>query len=80
MSKPGVFISHNKARPGKLDVLKGHAPEMTDLIERDKPGTVERGLGLEGLPQLGQGPGPATRAFLRAHRMHIGKQGDQFGR
>ena len=40
MSEAIVFISHNRIKPGKLEGLKSFAPEITGIIEREKPGTL----------------------------------------
>lgn len=40
MSEPIVFISHNRIKQGKLDGLEEYAPQITEMIEREKPGTV----------------------------------------
>ena len=40
MSDAIVFISHNRIKPGKFEALKAYAPEITAIIDRDKPGTV----------------------------------------
>ena len=40
MSGPIVFISRNRIKEGKVEGLKGYAPEITELIRSKKPGTV----------------------------------------
>ena len=35
-----VFISHNRVKPGQFEGLERFAPEITGIIERDKPGTA----------------------------------------
>ena len=40
MAQPIVFISRSRIKEGKLEGLKRYAPEITELIRSNKPGTV----------------------------------------